>query len=308
MKVLFHTAGEDGEVWRDALERALPDATILGWPGARMSGVDYALLWRAPAALVDGLSGVKAIFNLGAGVDALMAMPERPRGVPVIRLEDAGMAQQMAEYVAYAVLRQYREFDDYARAQRTALWQPRPRLRKDEFGVGVLGAGVLGTAIAAMLSTFGFPLSSWSRTPKSFPGVKSFTGVSGLNAFLSRSRVLVCLLPLTPETRGLLNWNTLAKLPPGAYLVNASRGALLEEDALLALMDSGHLAGAMLDVFLDEPLPASHAFWHHPRVTVTPHVSAVTQIDESVAQIAAKIRRLEAGLPVGGVVDNTRMY
>ncbi len=308
MNLLFHTAGEDAKVWEDALARALPEATILAWPDVRMTEIDYALLWRPAPELLGGLSGVKAIFNLGAGVDALMAMPERPRGVPVIRLEDAGMAQQMAEYVAHAVLRQYREFDAYAQSQRDAVWQPRVRLRKDAFEVGILGLGVLGTAVAAALSTFGFPLAGWSRTQKSLPGVKTFAGVAALPTFLSRLRVLVCLLPLTPETRELLNRDTLSKLPRGAYVVNVSRGALLAEDDLLALIDSGQLGGAMLDVFRDEPLPASHAFWHHPRVTVTPHVSAATQVEDSVAQIAGKIRRLEAGLPVGGVVDDARLY
>jgi glyoxylate/hydroxypyruvate reductase len=308
LNLLLHTAGEDGKLWRDAMSRALPEAKLLAWPDTRVSEIDYALVWRPPDALLAGLSKVKAIFNLGAGVDALMAMPERPRGVPVIRLQDAGMAQQMAEYVTHAVLHQYREFDGYARSQRNGAWQPRPRLRKDEFEVGILGVGVLGTAVAAVLSTFAFPLSGWSRTQKTLPGIKTFAGIAALPAFLSRSRVLVCLLPLTPQTRGLLNRDNLSKLPHGAYVVNVSRGALVVEDDLLALIDSGQLAGAMLDVFRDEPLPASHAFWHHPRVTVTPHVSAVTQIEDSVAQIAAKIRRLEAGLPIGGVVDDVHMY
>jgi len=218
------------------------------------------------------------------------------------------MAQQMAEYVARAVLRRYREFDAYAQSQRNGAWQPRPRLRKDEFEVGILGIGALGTAVAAALSTFGFPLAGWSRKQKTVPGVKTFGGIAALPMFLSRSRVLVCLLPLTPETRGLLDGDTLSKLPYGAYVVNVSRGALLVEDDLLALIDSGRLAGAMLDVFRDEPLPASHAFWHHPRITVTPHVSAVTRIEESVAQVAAKIRRLEAGLPVSGIVDRKHFY
>jgi glyoxylate/hydroxypyruvate reductase len=308
LNLLFHTAGEDGELWLDALSQALPEAKLLAWPDARMIEIDYALLWRPPDALLRGLSRVKAIFNLGAGVDALMAMPERPRGVPVIRLEDAGMARQMAEYVAHAVLRRYREFDAYAQSQRDAVWQPRPRLRKDEFEVGILGIGVLGTAVAATLSTFEFRLAGWSRTQKTLTGVTTFAGVAALPAFLSRSRLLVCILPLTPETYGLLNRDTLSKLPRGAYVVNVSRGALLVEEDLLALLDSGKLAGAMLDVFRDEPLPASHAFWHHPRVTVTPHVSAVTQIEDSIAQIAVKVRRLEAGLPVGGVVDEAHMY
>lgn len=308
MNLLFYTAGEDGEVWLDMLARALPEANFLAWPDARMTEIDYALVWRPSAALLGGLSKVKAIFNLGAGVDALTAMPERPRGVPLIRLVDAGMAEQMAEYVAHAVLHQYREFDAYAQAQRNAVWESRPRLRKDEFEVGILGVGVLGTAVAAALRAFGFPLSGWSRTKKTLPGMETFAGITGLATFLSRSRVLVCLVPLTPETRGLLNRDTLSKLPRGAYVVNVSRGALVAEDDLLALIDSGQLSGAMLDVFRDEPLPASHAFWHHPRVTVTPHVSAVTQVEDSVAQIAAKIRRLEAGLRVDGVVDDARMY
>jgi glyoxylate/hydroxypyruvate reductase A len=308
LKLLFQTAGEEGETWRDALARALPDAKIVAWPTPHPIAVDYALVWRPPAALLAGLSGAKAIFNLGAGVDALMAMPERPRGVPVIRLEDAGMAQQMAEYVVHAVLRRYREFDAYAQGQRNALWEPRPRLRKDEFGVGILGLGVLGAAVATALAAFGFPLAGWSRTPRSIGGVRAFAGISELTRFLSLTRVLVCLLPLTPETRGLLNRATLSKLPRGAYIVNVSRGAVVDDDALLALIDAGHLAGAMLDVFRDEPLAASHAFWHHPRVIVTPHISAVTQIDDSVAQVADKISRLEAGLPVGGIVDDARMY
>jgi glyoxylate/hydroxypyruvate reductase len=308
LKLLFHTAGEDGEAWREALAGALPDAEMAAWPASRTTDVDYALVWRPPATLLSGLSGAKAIFNLGAGVDALMTMPERPRGVPVIRLEDAGMGQQMAEYVVHAVLRRYREFDAYTQAQRNALWEPRRRLRKDEFCVGILGLGVLGAAVASALAALGFPLAGWSRTARSLPGVSSFAGASGLRGFLSHSRVLVCLLPLTPETRGLLDYSRLSQLPRGAYIVNVSRGAVVDDDALLASIDSGQLAGAMLDVFRDEPLAASHAFWHHPRVTVTPHISAVTQIDDAVAQIAAKIRRLEAGQPVGGVVDDAHMY
>src|SRR5207249_4153113 len=150
--------------WRDALSRALPEAKLLAWPDARASDIDYALVWRPPDALLRGLSRVKAIFNLGAGVDALMAMPERPPGVPVIRLEDAGMAEQMAEYVAHAVLRRYREFDAYAQSQRDAVWQPRPRIDKSGFRIGILGMGVLGAAVAAAVAPFRFPIDGWSRS------------------------------------------------------------------------------------------------------------------------------------------------
>ncbi|MDQ6916476.1 MAG: glyoxylate/hydroxypyruvate reductase A [Pseudomonadota bacterium] len=213
----------------------------------------------------------------------------------------------MAEYVTHAVLRRYREFDAYGESQASAAWHPRRRIDKRIFRVGILGLGTLGAAVAAALTSFGFPVDGWSRTRKQVPGVQSFAG-SDLHEFLKRCRVLVCLLPLTAETRGMLDRATLSRLPLGAYVVNVARGALLVEDDLLALIDSNALSGAMLDVFRDEPLPPSHAFWHHPRITVTPHISAETRIEESVTQIAAKIRRLEAGLPVSGVVDRARFY
>jgi glyoxylate/hydroxypyruvate reductase A len=208
----------------------------------------------------------------------------------------------------HAVLHRYREFDAYARSQREGVWQPRRLVGKSGFRVGILGIGVLGVAVADALTTFGFPVDGWSRSRKQIAGVRSFASSAELHEFLGRCRVLVCMLPLTVETRGMLDRATLSQLPAGAYVVNVSRGALLVEEDLLALIDSGALSGATLDVFLEEPLPPLHAFWHHPRITLTPHISAVTRIEESVAQIAAKIRRLEAGLPVSGVVDRTRFY
>ena len=308
MKLLFYTAATNAVAWVDALTRAMPEASVGTWPEDASGAADYALLWKPPAELLAKLTGAKAIFNLGAGVDSLQSMPRPLEAIPLIRLEDAGMAEQMAEYVVHAVLRRYREFDAYAEAQRAALWQPRPRLDKSAFRIGILGLGVLGVAVAAALASFGFPVDGWSRSLKQIPGVRSFAGTAGLSGFLGRCRVLVCMLPLTVETRGMLNRALLSQLAQGAYVVNVSRGALLIEEDLLTLIDSGALAGAALDVFQEEPLPPSHAFWHHPRITVTPHVSAATLIEASVAQIAGKIRRLEAGLPVTGVVDRANFY
>jgi glyoxylate/hydroxypyruvate reductase A len=188
------------------------------------------------------------------------------------------------------------------------LWRPRPRLPKSDFTVGLLGAGVLGAAVSTALAALRFPVRTWSRRHKELAGAASFAGVRQLDEFLSAPRVLVCLLPLTTETAGLLDRTRLARLPRGGYLVNVARGALLVDDDLLDLLDSGHLAGATLDVFRDEPLPREHRFWHHPRVVLTPHVSAVTLVQESVEQIADKILRLEAGLPITGVVDRDRGY
>jgi glyoxylate/hydroxypyruvate reductase A len=306
LKLLFYTATSDDARWIDALARELPDARIRVWPEAGDS-IDYAVVWKPPAELIAGLAGARAVFNLGAGVDAIAELPAWPAGVPLIRLEDAGMAEQMAEYVTYAVLRRYREFDAYEDAQRARDWRPRRRLDKGTYRVGMLGMGVLGRAVANALLTLGFSVSCWSRTQKELPSLASFTH-GQLDAFLASCRILVCMLPVTPETRAMLNRDVLSRLPRGAYVVNVARGALIVDQDLVSLIDAGHLAGATLDVFHDEPLPSGHAFWHHPRITVTPHVSAMTQIEESVAQIADKIRRLEAGLPVSGVVDPARSY
>jgi len=307
MIVLLQMPGRDADAWRAAVASALPEAEIAVWPVAP-ADPDYALVWRPPAELFARVRPAKAIFNLGAGVDALLAVPTLPRDVPVIRLADAGMAEQMAEYVTLAVLRAYREMDAYAEQQRDVRWQPRPRFAKRQFGIGLMGFGVLGQAIAAALAPFGFPLASWSRTRKSVDGVTSLAGSAELPIFLAKTKVLVCTLPSTPATTGILDRGALSQLPHGAHVVNIARGDLVVDADLIALLDSGHLAGATLDVFGTEPLPVDHAFWHHPRVAVTPHVSAVTLIRESVAQVAAGIRRIEKGEPAAGVVDRQRGY
>jgi len=308
LRLLFYTAGSNAESWLEALRRALPEARIDGWPSALAGEADYALVWKPPVELLRALGQVKAIFNLGAGVDSVPDVFALPPDVRLVRLEDAGMAEQMAEYVCHAVLRRYREFDAYAEQQRLSEWRQRPRRPKSEFIIGILGLGVLGTAVATALAPFGFPLRAWSRTHKLLSGVATSTGMSELDGFLAGVRLLVCLLPLTSQTQGLLDRARLSRLPQGAYVVNVSRGGLLIDDDLLVLLDNDRLAGATLDVFRDEPLPPEHRFWHHPRVTLTPHVSAVTLVEESVAQIAAKIRCLEAGRPITGVVGREYGY
>ena len=247
------------------------------------------------------------MFNIGAGVDALLKL-KLPPGVKVVRLDDAGMSVQMAEYVCHAVIRHFREFDGYEADVAEGKWSYRkPRLRAD-YPVGVMGLGVLGERVARALRQFDFPVHGWSRTPKAVEGVVCHAGIDRFDSFLSSCRVLVNLLPLTPDTHDILNRKTLARLLPGGYLVNVARGAHLVDDDLLALLDSGHMAGATLDVFRTEPLPAGHAFWKHPKITVTPHTSARTLRDESIAQIAGKILALERGDPIAGLVDPVRGY
>jgi glyoxylate/hydroxypyruvate reductase A len=226
----------------------------------------------------------------------------------VVRLEDAGMSVQMAEFVCHALFRHFRELDQYDADARQARWSFRkPRLRSD-YPVGVLGLGVLGQRVAQAIAAFEFPVRGWSRSPRDVAGVQCFAGAAQLDAFLAGTRVLVNLLPLTPDTENLLDRRTLGRLLPGGYLINVARGAHLVDEDLLALLASGQLAGAALDVFRTEPLPPDHPFWAHPKITVTPHSSARTLREESIAQIARKILAFERGEPIAGVVDRQRGY
>ena len=309
MRIVFCLTDTKAQPWLDGFQSAFPEAVMAQWtPGA--APADYAVVWAPPQTFFDGQTALKGIFNIGAGVDALakLRMPEQ---VPVVRLDDAGMSVQMAEYVCHAVIRHFREFDGYEADVASGKWSYRkPRLRGD-YPVGVMGLGVLGERVSLALAQFDFPVMGWSRSAKSVEGVKCFSGTEGLDDFLAATRILVCLLPLTPETENILNKDTLGRLLPGGYLVNVARGGHLVDEDLITLIDSGQLAGATLDVFRTEPLPAEHPFWKHPKITVTPHTSARTLRDESIAQIAGKIRALEGGAAIGGiagVVDLKKGY
>ena len=312
MRISFCCSDTKPQPWVDGLKAAFPEADVTLW-SAGAAPADYAVVWAPPQQFFDEQQQLKGIFNIGAGVDALMKL-RLPAGVPVVRLDDAGMSVQMAEFVCHAVVRHFRELDSYEADIAEGKWSyRRPRLRTD-YPVGVMGLGVLGERVGRALAQFDFPVNGWSRSPKAVPGVQCFSGEvggQGFQDFLAASRILVCLLPLTPDTRDILNRDTLSRLRPGGYVINVARGAHLVEEDLLALIDSGHLAGAALDVFRTEPLPAEHPFWKHPKVTVTPHTSARTLREESVAQIAGKIRSLAAGAAIStlaGVVDPKKGY
>lgn len=310
MRILLHRADGNTGPWIEDFARHLPEAQVEVWSEEHSKGpYDYAVVWSPPQGMLAQLAQVKAIFLTGAGVDALMRFnDEIPAHIPVIRLEDAGMAAQMAEYVSYAVLRYFRRLDEYEAQSRAGHWLPLEQHARADFSVGVLGMGVLGSRVLETLKPFGFPLRGWSRSPKQFDGVECFHGSEGLDSFLRGSRVLVCMLPLTPETGNLLDRTNMSKLPAGAYLINVARGAHIAEPDLLTLIKSGQISAATLDVFRNEPLPQQHPFWQEPRITITPHISALTLRSESIEQIADKIRALGAGQSVAGVVDRNRGY
>ena len=310
MRILLHRADGKTEPWIKDFTKYLPEAEVEIWhAGETSQPCDYAVVWSPPEAMLPELAHVKAIFNTGAGVDALLRFGDAiPREVPIIRLGDAGMAVQMAEYVTHAVLRYFRRFDEYEAQARAGLWAPLPQHNRIDFSIGVLGMGRLGTRVLEALAPFGFPLRGWSRTEKTMPGVQCFHGADGLDTFLRGSRVLVCMLPLTPDTSNLVDRTNMGKLPAGAFIINVARGAHIAEPDLLTLIKSGHIAAATLDVFRNEPLPAQHPFWQEPRITITPHISALTLRRESVQQIAEKIRQLEQGQPVTDIVDRNQGY
>lgn len=313
MRILLHRADANTEPWIRDFGELLPEAEIVVWrdgvPCAPAEPCDYAVLWSPPAKMVPELARVKAIFLTGAGADALMKFSHAiPPEVPIVRLGDAGMGLQMAEYVAHAVLRYFRRFDQYEAQAREGQWRALPQHQKQDFSVGVLGLGALGCRVLPVLAQLGFPLRGWSRSPKSLPGVSCFSGADGLDEFLHGTRVLVCMLPLTGATSNLLDRANLSKLQPGAYLINVARGAHLVEADLLGLIKSGQVAGATLDVLRDEPPARQHPFWREPRITLTPHISALTLRYESIMQIAGKIGALESGAPIADVVNRSQGY
>lgn len=305
-RLAFCCTNTNADPWLDGLRAALPEADVSLWRSGDPVA-DYAVVWAPPQDFFDQQPGLKAAFNIGAGVDALLKLQIAPTTL-LVRLDDAGMAAQMAEYVCHAIIRAYRGLDHYAAIAQTGRWQPIEPPARTDFPVGIMGLGVLGARVAQAVRQFEFPVNGWSRTAKALDGIECFHGRAQLPAFLAATRVLVCLIPLTPDTRGILNRHTLAQLPPGGVVINVARGAHLVDDDLLALLDSGHLSGATLDVFHTEPLPADHPFWRHPKVTVTPHVSAQTLRQQSITQIAQKLRTLERGEAVAGMVDRASGY
>ena len=309
MTLLIKTDIDRGNAWAEALANSYPELKIAQWPyDGDPADIDYALVWQPPQGELKRYPNLKAIFSVGAGIDHLASDPDLPRDIPIVRMVEPGLTAGMSEYVVLAVLNHHRFMLDYAARRREKRWEEIPQISAEARQVGTLGLGVLGRDALEKLKPFGFRLAGWSRSPKSITGVTCFHGTGGLDDFLAGTDILICLLPLTAETRGILNAETFAKMPRGAAVVNVGRGGHLVEEDLLAALDTGQIDGATLDVFQQEPLPEDHPFWTHPRVFMTPHIASMTVPQTAVRAVVANIQRLEAGEALQHVVDLKRGY
>ncbi len=295
--------------WVKHLSRLDPGIDIRIWPDTgAVDEIEFALSWHHPPGEFKKYRNLKCIASLGAGVDHILADPDLPPGVPITRVVEHSMAQSMSEYVVLGVLNHCRQFETYRVDQSQKKWQPRIPLLAADMRIGIMGLGQLGKDAAQKLNSLGFPVSGWSQTPKKIEGVDCLAGAQALNDFLSQTRILICMLPLTPQTRGILNHEIFDKLPTGAYMINVARGAHLVEEDLLAALDAGRLSGACLDVFAVEPLPSEHPFWNHPKITLTPHISSLTFPKAVAPQIIENYRRSQTGKSLLNVVDPKHGY
>jgi glyoxylate/hydroxypyruvate reductase len=271
--------------------------------------IDYFVGFRPPHGFLKTLPKLKAIFSLGAGVDGFLRDPEFPRHLPVVRFVDETLQREMAQYVTMHVLMVHRMQRQFDAAQKEPVWKQRMLARPSrDVRIGLLGLGDIGAVTAERLMMFDFQVSGWSRTRKEVSGVTSFAGPAELPQFLGGCDFMVCMLPLTPETEGILNAKLFAGLPEGAWVMNVGRGGHCNEADLLAALDSGHLGGAILDVFQTEPLPADSRFWTHPKVTVTPHIAGITDPRNASAFVVDCVTRAETGIPFKNIVDLSRGY
>ncbi|PIF22468.1 glyoxylate/hydroxypyruvate reductase GhrA [Candidatus Pantoea floridensis] len=312
MEIIWYHPSLAPQSWLDGLQQRLPEARVRQWQPGDNAPADYAVVRSPPVEMLAGRE-LKGVFAMGAGVDEILKqLRDNPQmladDVPLFRLEDTGMARQMQEYANWCVLGWFRRFAEYRQQQQRAQWQELDAIDRENFTIGVLGAGVLGRSVLESLRQWGFPLRCWSRSAKQIDGVQSFHGRDRLNAFLDGTQVLIDLLPTTPETTNLIDSQLLRVLPHGACFLNLARGAHVVEADLLAALNSGKLAAAALDVFQTEPLPQDHPLWSHPHVTITPHTAAITLPGEAMNYIAAAILAVQQGQQPSGLVDRRRGY
>jgi glyoxylate/hydroxypyruvate reductase A len=306
--------------WQEVLARECPHLKIIAVNtdsdqelarfkhSADLSSIDHALVWCPPSGVLAALPNLKMVFSIATGVDHILKDPLLPAHLPIVRMVDPRQQQTMAEMVLLSVLHCHRRMPQYQQNQQNALWDAHPPRYTPDFSVGLLGLGPMAMVAAARLKDFGFQLHGWSRQPKQLDGITCWHGADGLLSLLARCDYTVVLLPQTPQTQNLLGKTQLMACKQGAYLINLARGGLVVEQDLWHALDHGPLAGAWLDVFHHEPLPATHGFWQHPKITITPHVAARLIPETAALVVAENLKRLEQGLPPIGLFDRSIGY
>jgi glyoxylate/hydroxypyruvate reductase len=308
MSILYRSDAKRAAAWASYFAEHAPDLDFRVWPDAgKLDEVEYLIAWQAPAEFLSTLPRLKVLFSSGAGVDHV-DFSAVPAHIPVVRMVEPGIINGMVEYVSLAVLALHRDFFDYVAAKAARVWNPLEVPPASARSIGVMGMGSLGRAVLERLATYGFRLRGWNRSARHIDGVESFAGPDQLQPFLEGCDVLICLLPLTPETRGILNRKLFSVLPAGAALINVGRGPHLVDADLLEALDSGRLSRAILDVTDPEPLPEEHPFWTHPRVFLTPHVASMTQPETAAPILLENVRRHRRGEPLLNLIDRSRGY
>ncbi|MET3463918.1 2-hydroxyacid dehydrogenase [Variovorax atrisoli] len=307
--LVFYSDFDDFGAWQKALQAQLPDLQVVHSSALeRPEDVHYAMVWKPPEGFFQQMPNLRLIVNLGAGVDALVSRSDLPAGIPITRITDPNMSRMMAGYVLFAVLRHARDIPHFEQAQRRGEWAYRHPRSPEEITVAVLGLGHLGAMAATEVQRQGFRTLGWSRSQRLIEGVECFSGMETLDTVLGQADIVVLMLPLTPQTKGLFDRARLERLRPGAAFVNVARGALVDQAALTALLQSGHIGSATLDVFEREPLPSDDPLWGMPQVLITPHLASVAIPSSSARQIAANILRVAEGEEPMDVVDPGRGY
>lgn len=308
MALLYKADPVRGEHWKRLFAEHAPDIEWRMWPDVGdPADIEYLAAWQAPDDIEQVLPNLKVLFALSAGVDQL-DLRRLPATLPVVRLLDPGISQGMCEYACFSVLSLHRDMLRYRQQQQAAHWQAHHLVPAGRRRIGVMGLGLQARHILRSLQPFGFQLSGWARSPHQIEGVDCHAGMQQLPGFLGQCDILLCVLPLTSQTAGILDRALFAQLPKGAALINMGRGGHLVEDDLLDALDSGQLSGAVLDVLQQEPAATTHPFWHHPKIMLTPHIAAMTQPDSAFPGLLDNIRRFQRGEPMCGQIDQHQGY